>query len=45
MTKLNYSEREVLRMTPRKFFLLWEAYLDDNGYTKKDKIVSIDDLP
>ena len=45
MTKLNYSEKEVLYMTPRKFFLMFDAYLEDNGLKKADKVPSIDDLP
>ena len=43
ITKLGYSENEVLQMTPRKFFLLYDEYLEVNGYRKKE--LSIDDLP
>ena len=30
-------------MTPRKFFLLYDEYLDINGYRKRE--LTIDDLP
>ena len=43
ITKLGYSENEVLQMTPRKFFLLYDEYLRINGLNKK--ILSIDELP
>ena len=43
ITKLGYCENEVLQMTPRKFFLLYDEYLEVNGYRKKE--LSIDDLP
>ena len=43
ITKLGYSESEVLQMTPRKFFLLYDEYLEMSGYRKKK--LSIDDLP
>lgn len=45
MTKLGYTEREVLHMTPRKYFLMIEAYLEDNGILKEPRVASIDDLP
>jgi hypothetical protein len=43
-TKLGYSEAEVFSMTPKKFFALYEEYLDING-VKKNKGQGIDDLP
>jgi hypothetical protein len=40
MTKLGYSEKEVFIMTPRKFFLMYDQYLEMHGL--KEKEVSID---
>jgi len=39
---LNYTEEEVFRMTPRKFFLIYDEYLEMNGL--KEKLVSIDEV-
>jgi len=33
---LNYSEQELFRMTLRKFYLLYDAYLEYNGKKKKE---------
>lgn len=41
--KLGYSETELFQMTPRKFFLLFDAFLELNGLKKKE--IGIDDLP
>lgn len=43
-TKLGYSEAEVFEMTPRKFQLIYQEYLDMNS-NKKDRNGGIDDLP
>lgn len=43
ITKLGYGETDVLRMTPRKFFVLYDEYLKINGI--RQKLLSIDDLP
>ncbi|MFR8547735.1 MAG: hypothetical protein ACLVEV_03800 [Lachnospiraceae bacterium] len=44
--KLGYSELELFCMTPRKFFKIYNEYLDLNGIRKKEKKgSSIDDLP
>lgn len=42
-TKMGYTEEEVFKMTPRKFFLLFDKFLELNG--KKKKEFGIDDLP
>lgn len=44
MTKLGYTEPELFRMTPRKFFKIYDEYLDLNGLRKKDEC-QIDMLP
>ena len=33
---LNYSESEIFRMTLRKFYLLYNEYLEMNGLRKKE---------
>lgn len=43
MTVLKYSEEEMFRMTPRKFFLMYDEYLELHGLKKKT--FGIDDLP
>ena len=43
MTLLGYSEEEVLNMTPRKFFVLYEQYAELKGYKKQES--GIDALP
>ena len=45
MNLLNYREREVLFMTPRKFWIVMNAYHDFHSGKKEEKISSIDDLP
>lgn len=40
---LNYTESEVFSMTPRKFFLLYDQYLELNGMKKRES--TFDDLP
>ena len=42
--KLGYSEDELFDMTPRKFFLIYDEYLDLNGLKKPDEN-AIDMLP
>lgn len=32
-------------MTPRKFFKIYDEYLELNGVKKKRRVCSIDDLP
>lgn len=39
---LNYTETEIFKMTPRKFFLLYDEYMALNGLKKKEQ--TIDDL-
>ena len=40
MTQLKYSEREVLNMTPRKFFLIYSEYLEMNGITRERDVMA-----
>lgn len=42
-TKLGYTEGELFRMTPRKFFRIYDEFLEMNGLKKKT--FGIDDLP
>ena len=42
MRALGYQEREAFQMTPRKFFLLYNEYLEMNGLKKRE--MTIDDL-
>ena len=35
---LNYSEKDVFSMTMRKFFLLYDEYLEMNGLKKKNEL-------
>ena len=44
-TKLGYTEAEVFAMTPRKFFALYNEYLEINGLNKDTDGSSISDLP
>jgi hypothetical protein len=46
-TKLGYTETEVFRMTPKKFFLIFDEFEDINGFNKKPGGGggSISDLP
>lgn len=41
--KLGYTETEIFRMTPRKFFLIYNEFLEMKGI--KREICGIDDLP
>lgn len=41
--RLGYSEEEILAMTPRKFFKLFEEYQYMNGLKKPEQ--GIDDMP
>lgn len=43
-SKMGYSEEEIFNMTPKKFFTLFEKYLELNG-KKKDTRAAIDMLP
>ena len=44
--KLGYTEAEVFDMTPRKFFVIYNEFLEMNGIKKgQKKVCSIDDLP
>ena len=43
-TKLGYSEAEVFQMTPKKFHMIYDEYLEMNG-GKTDTSGGIDDLP
>jgi len=36
LSKFNYTEGEIMRMTPRKFFCIYDEYLKINGYKKDD---------
>jgi hypothetical protein len=40
MTQLKYSEREVLNMTPRKFFLIYSEYLEMNGIARERDVMA-----
>lgn len=44
-SKLGYTEAEIFQMTPRKFHLIYEEYLEMNGGTKQDNGGGIDSLP
>jgi hypothetical protein len=39
---MNFRQREVMEMTPRKFFLLYDEHLELNGL--KEKEVTIDQI-
>lgn len=41
-TKLGYTEEELFRMTPRKFFRIYNEFLELNGL--KEKEVTIDQI-
>ena len=43
MKKLDYTEREFLAMTPRKFFLIFEEFQVVAGIKKQES--GIDELP
>lgn len=40
---LNFSEDEVFEMTIRKFFLIYNEYLELSGLKKQE--MTVDDLP
>jgi hypothetical protein len=40
---LNFSENEVFQMTIRKFFLIYNEYLELNGLKKRE--MTIDEMP
>ncbi len=40
---LNFSENEVFMMTIRKFFLIYNEYLELNGLKKRE--MTIDEMP
>ena len=44
MVKLGYTETEVLDMTPRKFYRIFDEYLILNGL-KKEFDSAIDNMP
>lgn len=35
---LRYTEKELWRMTLRKFYLLWDEHLDYHGLKKKEEL-------
>lgn len=35
---LHYSEEEIFRMTLRKFYLIYNEYLEVNGLKKKEEL-------
>ena len=41
---LNYRENEVFRMTLRKFYLIYNEYLEYNGLKKKDEELDLDSI-
>lgn len=45
--KLGYTEEEIFRMTPRKFFRIYREFMEMNGMEgkQKRKTCTIDDLP
>ena len=45
MSKFGMTEAEAWEMTPRKFSLMNDAYLDLNGMKKKGESMSLMDLP
>ena len=45
MATLHCSKREMLFMTPREFFALWNEHLEIHGGKKRSGGCSIDDLP
>ena len=45
MSKFGMTEAEAWEMTPRKFSLLNDAYLEINGLKKKEEHMSLVDLP
>lgn len=45
MSKFGMTETDAWEMTPRKFSLMQDAYLDINGMKKKEEHMSLLDLP
>ena len=45
MSKFGMTEAEAWEMTPRKFSLLNDAYLEINGLKKKEEHMSLLNLP
>ena len=43
--KLGYSEEEVFRMTPRKFFAIFKEFRIMNGLEKDGDEYAIDNIP
>lgn len=43
--KMGFSQEEVLRMTPRKFFALYDEYLILAGVKKDAAVNTFDALP
>ena len=39
-----YQEKEVIGMTLRKFYLIYNEYLDYNGLRKKDEELNLDTI-
>lgn len=39
---LNYAENDVFSMTLRKFYLIYDQYLEINGLKKKDEELNLD---
>lgn len=44
MNRLGYTEREVLDMTPRKYFLIYDQMLIVTGVKKDGDEYAIDDI-
>lgn len=45
LSKLNYTEREIMVMPPRKLLLIYKEYLDMSGSVKKEEdTYAIDDF-
>ena len=42
--EIGYSERDILSMTPRHFYMIRQAYNTMKGVKTKPKVASIDDL-
>ena len=45
MSQLHQTKRDMLFMSPREFFALWDEHLEYHGQKPKDRVASIDDLP
>ena len=42
---MGYTEREVFNMTPKKYFLIYDQFLEISGVKKRSGSQGIDDLP